>query len=206
MEKILYSLLFLLLAIITAEMGYYFFYTTYSLPKKRKNTLPTPSPIFNRPKIKPVFGVETFKLSNGKVDIVKGTGIFETWEKIPGSKDLYALLINPETGEKYKIRILVEKTALSEPVGSDQIKSLMRNIIQITNSDFFGSNRTRLVIEGKEYFFYNLSSDELNKRVQKGMIITFYPIPHTAEEAEKTGQGIRRDKNNVPVAVSFVVD
>ena len=196
MKTILKGLLFFLLGAIFLEGVIYlslprkkFLPPTTKQPKEKqithivkkvKKPLPSPSPFLTK-----------FQLSNGQMDIVKGRGIFMGYEKISGSNDLYALIKDPQKGNIYKIRILIDKSLLSSAVGA---------------KDLDGGNRSRLEVKGRKYFFYNLTPEEREKLLPQGKMVTFYTIPLTKEEAAQKGEGVRRDDKGVICVISLIED
>ena len=151
-----------------------------SLPvKPTKEPPPSPSPFLME-----------FQLGNGQTDIAKGRGLFIGWEKIANSNDLYALIKNPQKGNVYKVRVLIDKSLLATAVGAKDLR---------------GGNRTRLETKTSKYYFYNLTPEEREKLLPKNQMVTFYTIPLTKKEAAEKKEGVRRDSKGVVVIVSLII-
>jgi len=143
-----------------------------------------------------------------KPDLFRGIFTFRKWEKIANSNDYYAIMINPIDSNEYKARILVDKSYLSSAIYS-----------QLNEFDNLGGNRTRLEIENLNYgnlnlkiknierigFFFELKEEEITKIIKPGDIVTVFMIPVSETEAKQNKYQIRRDKNNNPVIISFIV-
>lgn len=150
------------------------------------------------------FGWTTTRFYDQKEDLYKGMGVFKSWEKIPSSNDFYAVLYNPLEQKDFKVRILVDKSLLSSAVGSKDLHGGNRTRLEIENLDYGPNNLSAKLAERIDLFF-QLKQDTINNFVKAGDIITIFTIPLSLEEARNSKTIIRKDTNDIPAVISFIV-
>lgn len=148
------------------------------------------------------FGWTNASFGTTATDIYRGMGTFSRWEKLSKSNDFYAVLFDPNLKKEFKARILVDKSLLSATVGLQTPNGANLTRLIVENLDY-GPNNKSIKFSEKIGNFYELKKETLNKIIKKGDVVTVYTIPVSLNP--KAGPFIRRDENNIPAIISFMI-
>lgn len=150
------------------------------------------------------FGWTNASFASKSTDVYQGVGTFIRWEKLSGSNDFYALFLNPQDRKEFKVRILVDKSPLSSTVGSKTVNGGNRTRLEVENLDY-GPNNLNIKFSERLDFFYQMKKETLNKIIKEGDVVTVFTIPNSLKASGNNSPLIRRDENNVPAVVSFII-
>jgi hypothetical protein len=145
------------------------------------------------------FGWQKTDPGDGKMVEYRGQGLFERWEDILGSEDIYIILKNPKNNEDIRARI-VRDIDFFKKAG---IITDNRTRLEIENLSIIQYNEdNRLILYKKIGYFYNLNENILNKYIFKQDIVTIWTI------ITRDGTGLKKvivDDKQIPVAASIII-
>ncbi len=149
------------------------------------------------------FGWQKTDLGDGRMVEYRGQGLFERWEEVPNSKDLYIVLNSPLTNEEVKGRILIDNSKLNSIKDNNIINSNKTRFLT-ENLGFLNNDNNALKRVG---LFADFNKEKINGIFKKGdvIVLNVLYLPKDKTKDDKVFFLINpKDENNIFILISVV--